>query len=140
MLDTDVGYVGGHKMDPTYQHVSRGNTGHAEAVRIAFDPRLVTLQELMGVFFDIHDPTTRNRQGNDIGTQYRSAIFYRDEVQKTAAQEAIAVEEARIRKAVVTTVEPLSVFYVAEDYHQDYLAKGGQAANKGNTEPIRCYG
>jgi peptide-methionine (S)-S-oxide reductase len=139
VLATDVGFMGGHLANPTYEQVSWGSTGHAMAVRVTFDPRLVSLQELYGVFFDVHDPTTLDRQGTDVGAQYRSAIFYYTEAQRLVAQKAIADEEARLQMKVVTALEPLSLFYLAEDDHQEYLAKAGQAAHKGSKEPIRLY-
>ena len=118
------GYAGGAVPNPTYEQVCSESTGHAEVVQVTFDPTVVTYEDLLGVFFTIHDPTTLNRQGNDIGTQYRSAIFYHDEEQKTAAEKAIReITEARIwSRSIVTEVVPLTDFYPAEAYHQDYFA------------------
>ena len=116
------GYAGGHVENPTYRAVCDGTTGHAEVVQITFDPRVVSYRELLEVFFTIHDPTTLNRQGGDVGTQYRSAIFYHSPEQRDAATEVIiALEAARVWDApIVTEVVPLDVFYPAEDYHQEY--------------------
>ncbi|MEJ2210841.1 MAG: peptide-methionine (S)-S-oxide reductase MsrA [Anaerolineae bacterium] len=116
------GYAGGHVPNPTYRQVSSGRTGHAEVVQIRYDPDQVSYRDLLGVFFTIHDPTTLNRQGADVGTQYRSAIFYHDEAQKEAAEDVIReLEEAGVwDDPIVTQVEPLDEFYQAEDYHQEY--------------------
>jgi peptide-methionine (S)-S-oxide reductase len=118
----ESGYAGGQAENPTYRQVCTGTTGHAEVVRVTFDPGELSYRELLDVFFAVHDPTTLNRQGNDVGTQYRSAIFYNSEEQKREAQRAIAELEAgrTYPDPVVTTVEPASEFFVAEDYHQDY--------------------
>jgi peptide-methionine (S)-S-oxide reductase len=118
------GYTGGTVPNPSYQRVCSGNTGHAEVVQVAFDPAVVTYRELLEIFFTIHDPTTLNRQGADVGTQYRSAIFYHDEEQKRVAEEVIKeITAAKIwPKPIVTQVVPLDVFYAAENYHQDYFA------------------
>ncbi|VVE35245.1 peptide-methionine (S)-S-oxide reductase [Pandoraea soli] len=117
------GYEGGHVDNPTYEQVCEGETGHAEVVRLTYDPSVVTFEELLIVFFQIHDPTTVNRQGNDIGTQYRSAIFYQDEAQKTAAEHLIAELMAEMTYAhpVVTQVVPAQTFWPAEAYHQNYF-------------------
>ena len=119
------GYAGGAVPNPSYEQVCSGATGHAEVVQVAFDPGVVTYEDLLGVFFTIHDPTTLNRQGNDIGTQYRSAIFYHDEEQKTAAERAISdITDAGIwSRPIVTETVPLTDFYPAEAYHQDYFAR-----------------
>lgn len=118
------GYTGGSVRNPNYRQVCSGNTGHAEVVQITFDPNVVSLRDLLEVFFTIHDPTTPNRQGADVGTQYRSAIFYHDEEQQRVALEVIADVTAKKLwpNPVVTQVAPLDVFYAAEDYHQDYFA------------------
>ena len=118
------GYTGGSVPNPSYQRVCSGNTGHAEVVQVTFDPTVVTFRELLEIFFTIHDPTTLNRQGADVGTQYRSAIFYHDEEQKRVAEEVIKeITAAKIwPKPIVTQVVPLDVFYAAENYHQDYFA------------------
>ena len=119
------GYTGGRAPNPTYEQVCAGVTGHAEAVRIAFDPSVVSFRELLDVFFTIHDPTTLNRQGNDVGTQYRSAIYYHTADQKTQAEEAITrLNDAGLWGGpIVTEVTPASTFYEAERYHQDYFAR-----------------
>ena len=117
------GYAGGHVPRPTYRQVCEGTTGHAEAVQLTFDPREVTFRELLEVFFTIHDPTTPNRQGADVGTQYRSAIFYHTPEQRETAEQVIAeLTAAGVWDApIVTEVAPLTNFYPAEDYHQDYF-------------------
>ncbi len=119
------GYAGGHVERPTYREVCDGTTGHAEVVQITFDPALVSYRELLEVFFTIHDPTTLNRQGADVGTQYRSAVFYHTPEQRETAEQVIAeMEAARIWDSpIVTEVSPLAEFYPAEDYHQDYFEK-----------------
>ncbi|TVQ02393.1 MAG: peptide-methionine (S)-S-oxide reductase [Planctomycetaceae bacterium] len=122
--DVVSGYIGGQLPNPTYQAVCTGTTGHAEAVEIKYDPQQVTFPELLEVFFATHDPTTLNRQGADVGTQYRSAIFYHDDEQKSVAEAYIKqLNETREfrRRPIVTTLEPASKFYVAEEYHQDYF-------------------
>lgn len=118
------GYAGGDVPDPSYEQVCRGNTGHAEVVQIEYDPDVVSYRDLLEVFFTIHDPTQLNRQGADVGTQYRSAIFYHDEGQKEAAEKIISeLEEDEVYgKPIVTEVSSLDTFYPAEDYHQDYYA------------------
>ena len=117
------GYAGGDVLNPTYYQVCEGTTGHAEVVQITFDPRAVTFRELLEVFFTIHDPTTLNRQGADIGTQYRSAVFYHTPEQRETAKQLIAeLDSAHIWDApIVTEVAPLKTFYPAEDYHQNYF-------------------
>jgi peptide-methionine (S)-S-oxide reductase len=119
------GYVGGHVERPTYREVCEGTTGHAEVVQITFDPSAVSYKELLEVFFTIHDPTTLNRQGADVGTQYRSAVFYHSPEQRETAEQTIAeMEAARVwDSTIVTEVVPLTEFYPAEDYHQDYFEK-----------------
>lgn len=118
------GYTGGSMRNPSYREVCGGNTGHAEVVQITFDPHVVSFRQLLEIFFTIHDPTTLNRQGADVGTQYRSAIFYHDEDQRRVANEVIAELSAQKlwHSPIVTQVAPLDVFYPAEDYHQDYFA------------------
>ncbi len=118
------GYAGGSTKNPTYEQVCSGGTGHAEVIRIEFDSTEISFRDLMTVFFATHDPTTLNRQGNDVGTQYRSAIFYADAQQKQEAEAFIKElnDSKAFGKPVVTTVEPLGEFYEAEDYHQKYYA------------------
>jgi peptide-methionine (S)-S-oxide reductase len=119
------GYTGGDTHDPTYEQVCSGTTGHAEAVQISYNPQEISYREILVVFFSIHNPTTLNRQGNDIGTQYRSAIFTHDQEQLQTAERMIAeLDAAKIwRSSIVTEVEPLEEFYPAEDYHQDYYQR-----------------
>lgn len=118
----ESGYAGGHVANPTYRQVCSGNTGHAEAVRLTFDPQVVSYRDLLGVFFTIHDPTTLNRQGADVGTQYRSAIFYHTPEQKATAEQVIAelTAEGLWPRPIVTEVTPAVEFFIAEDYHQEY--------------------
>ena len=137
---TQVGYAGGFTRNPTYKQVCSGMTDHTEVVQVVFDPSQVSLETLLKIFWENHDPTQGNRQGNDVGTQYRSAIFYADEAERSAAGEAAQAESSRRGVRVATTIEPAGPFYPAEEYHQDYLAKLGQSAAKGELEPIRCYG
>ena len=125
VLSVESGYMGGHVADPSYEAVCMGSTGHAEVVRLTFDPAQVTFRDILHVFFAIHDPTTLNRQGNDVGTQYRSAIFYHSPEQLAAAREIIAGFEEP--ESVVTEVTPAVVFYEAEPYHQEYFARNPHA-------------
>ena len=122
--DVVSGYSGGNQPDPSYAQVCTGMTGHAEAVQITFDPKKIRFQDILHVFFTVHDPTTLNRQGADIGTQYRSAIFYNSPEQKGAAEEVVRdlVAEKVWDETIVTELTPFSVFYPAEDYHQEYYA------------------
>ncbi|SFI75014.1 peptide-methionine (S)-S-oxide reductase MsrA [Planctomicrobium piriforme] len=121
------GYSGGPAPNPTYRQVCTGNTGHAEVIRVTFDPTVVTYPQLLEAFFFSHDPTTLNRQGNDVGTQYRSVIFYHDDEQKRQAEEIIQKldESGAYGSPIVTEVSPLINYYPAEDYHQDYFALHG---------------
>jgi peptide-methionine (S)-S-oxide reductase len=123
----ESGYIGGHVANPSYKEVCGGATGHAEAVRIAFDPAVIGYDDLLDIFFEVHDATQLNRQGNDIGTQYRSAIFPHSPEQDAAARAAIARAQAAHDRPVVTTIEALSDWYVAEDYHQEYFEREGAA-------------
>lgn len=118
------GFSGGHIKNPAYREVTTGRTGHAEVVQITFNPKEVSYEEILEVFFLTHDPTTLNRQGNDVGTQYRSAVFYHNDEQKASAELAIrTLEQERVYdNPVVTEVTPFEVFYEAEDYHRDYFA------------------
>jgi len=124
---TDVvsGYSGGHVHEPTYERVCAGTTGHAEVVQLKFDPSAISFEDILRVFFTIHDPTTLNRQGADVGTQYRSVIFYHTEEQKAVAEQLIAsLSHEKLWSApIVTEVEPFDRFYPAEDYHQEYFAR-----------------
>jgi len=121
----ESGYMGGKTVNPSYEEVCSGETGHAEVVQLSFDPKQVSFKEILEVFFVIHDPTTLNRQGNDVGTQYRSAIFYHSVEQKAAAEQVIAnLGAAKVYEdPIVTEVVPASKFYVAEDYHQEYFRR-----------------
>ena len=121
----ESGYAGGHVDNPSYRAVCNGDTGHAEVVQVHFDPNVVSYHDLLNVFFGIHDPTTVNRQGADVGTQYRSAIFYHDDEQKKVAEELIkSLNSQKIwDKPIVTEVTKLDKFYMAEDYHQEYFAR-----------------
>lgn len=127
VASVESGYMGGKTLNPTYEDICTGNTGHAEVIRISFDDSVVSFRELLEVFFVIHDPTTLNRQGNDVGTQYRSAIFFHSPEQKADAEAVIAnLSAARIwNDPIVTEVTPASTFYVAEDYHQEYFERTG---------------
>lgn len=124
VVEVVPGFSGGHIKNPAYREVTTGRTGHAEVVNITYDPTLVNFAEILEVFFLTHDPTTLNRQGNDVGTQYRSAVFYHNDEQKAAAEKAIRLlEQDRVYdNPVVTEVTPFEVFYEAEDYHRDYFA------------------
>jgi peptide-methionine (S)-S-oxide reductase len=125
VVDVKPGYSGGHVKNPSYKEVCNETTGHAEVVQITFDPEIVSFKEILEVFFVTHDPTTLNRQGNDVGTQYRSAIFYHSDQQKQTAQKVIELltKEKAYSKPIVTEVTAFDVFYVAEDYHFNYFAR-----------------
>lgn len=122
----ESGYTGGTVANPTYKQVCGGDTGHAEAIRVTFDPDELSYDDLLDIFFATHDPTQLNRQGNDVGTQYRSAIFPQDGEQERKAREAIARNNPDHGNGIVTTIEPNGEWYPAEDYHQDYWAGEGQ--------------
>jgi peptide-methionine (S)-S-oxide reductase len=124
----ESGYAGGRVPNPSYRQVCTGATGHAEVVQVTFDPQVVSFKDLLDVFFTIHDPTTLNRQGADVGTQYRSAIFYHSPEQKATAEQVIAeLDAAKIWGApIVTEVAPFETFYEAEDYHQEYFERNGE--------------
>jgi peptide-methionine (S)-S-oxide reductase len=121
----EPGYTGGTMPNPSYEQVSTGTTGHAEAAQIYFDPKIISYKEILEIYFSMHDPTSLNRQGADLGTQYRSAIFYHNSEQKTIAEALIAELTKMViwDKPIVTSVEPLKVFYKAETYHKDYYKK-----------------
>ena len=125
VVSVTSGYAGGHVANPDYEQVSSGTTGHAEVVQIVFDPQVLPLDVLLHVYFTIHDPTTLDRQGNDVGPQYRSVAFYRDAAQKTAIEQAIAEAGREYSGKIVTQVEPFTVFYKAENYHQEYFRLHG---------------
>ncbi|KAI8872404.1 peptide methionine sulfoxide reductase [Ramicandelaber brevisporus] len=140
VLSTRVGYTAGKTADPTYKEVCTDSSGHAEAVQLEFDPSVISYDKLLSLFWGKHNPTTLNRQGGDIGTQYRSAIFYHSDEQRVKAEASKAEEQKKYTDPIVTEIEPAAKFYNAEEYHQAYLEKGGQSAAKGCTDPIRCYG
>ncbi|WOE69130.1 peptide-methionine (S)-S-oxide reductase MsrA [Hydrogenimonas thermophila] len=119
--DVVSGYAGGHINNPTYEAVCSGTTGHAEVVQITYDPTIISFKDILEIFWKIHDPTTLNRQGADVGTQYRSVIFYHDEKQKEIAKESKAEAQKNFTSPIVTEISPLQTFWKAEDYHQDYF-------------------
>jgi peptide-methionine (S)-S-oxide reductase len=121
------GYSGGTKANPTYEEVCTGKTGHAEVAQITFDPTKISYERLLEVFWEAHDPTTLNRQGADVGEQYRSVIFYHDEKQKLAAEKSKKEAQKNFRDPIVTVIQPLTHFYKAENYHQDYFNKNPNA-------------
>ena len=123
VVSVESGYMGGKAANPSYEDVCSGRTGHVEVVRVTFDPAITTFREILEVFFAIHDPTTRDRQGNDVGTQYRSVIFYADDRQRAVAEEVIREleQEDVFGAAIVTDLRPAETFYKAEDYHQEYF-------------------
>ena len=127
VYSVESGYMGGEKKDPTYKEVCTGTTGHAEVCRIVYDPRLLTFKDLLEVFWQTHDPTTLNRQGNDAGTQYRSVIFYYSEDQKKESEfyKSELDKSGAFSDPIVTTLEPVDTFYPAEDYHQNYFNQNG---------------
>ena len=136
------GYSGGTPDTANYRAVCNGNTDHAEVIQVKFDPEKISYEDVLEVFWRTHDPTTPNQQGADIGTQYRSVIFFHDDEQKeiaTAYKQQLD-ESGDFKKKIVTEIVPFETFFAAEDYHQAYLVKGGQSAAKGATAPIRCYG
>jgi peptide-methionine (S)-S-oxide reductase len=122
------GYAGGTRVNPTYEEVCTGNTGHAEVVKIAFDPARIGFAEILGIFFKVHDPTTLNRQGADAGTQYRSIILYEGEAQRKEAEEFVKKAQEDFASPIVTEIKPLREFFPAEDYHRDYFETNPGAA------------
>jgi peptide-methionine (S)-S-oxide reductase len=130
VIDTAVGYAGGHTVNPTYKDVCTDETGHAEVVQVTFDPAKVSYDQLLSVFWEIHDPTQVNRQGPDFGSQYRTAIFFHSPEQEAAAKKSLAALEAssRFRRPIATEIRPAGAFYRAEEYHQKYLQKRGAAS------------
>ncbi len=123
VIDTKVGYIGGKIKNPTYKQVCIGDTGHAEGIRVEFEPKIISYEQLLEAFFRCHNPTELNRQGVDVGTQYRSAIFYLDDQQKKMAIDFTQTLQKKINKIVATEISPAGVFYLAEDYHQRYIRK-----------------
>ena len=130
VTDTRVGYIGGETERPSYEQVCTGRTGHAEAVEVIYDPAKVTYDQLLDIFWECHDPTQKNRQGPDIGTQYRSAIFVHDDQQRDAAERSRADRQRRLRATIQTEIQPAPTFWPAEEYHQQYLQKRGLASCK----------
>ena len=128
VTDTQVGYTGGNLSNPTYRDVCTNSTGHAEAVEVTFDPERVSYEQILEAFWKMHDPTTPNRQGPDVGTQYRSAIFHHSPEQESAASASKGKAQTSFRRPIVTEITPASRFYRAEEYHQRYLEKQGLAA------------
>jgi methionine-S-sulfoxide reductase len=126
--------------NPTYEDVCTGATGHTEAVQVTFDTTAIKYEDLLTVFWDIIDPTTLNQQGNDVGSQYRSGVYYHNENQKVAALRSKEEQQKNYPVPIVTEILKASTWYPAEDYHQQYLAKGGQCSRTGDLTPIRCYG
>jgi peptide-methionine (S)-S-oxide reductase len=122
---TQVGYIGGSLENPTYEAVCTDRTGHAEAVEVTFDPEVISYHDLLEVFWDNHDPTTRNRQGPDVGKQYRSAIFFHSPEQEADARQSLTVAQSRFKRPIVTEIVPAEQFWPAEEYHQQYLEKRG---------------
>ncbi|XP_047328268.1 peptide methionine sulfoxide reductase A1-like [Impatiens glandulifera] len=142
---TEVGYTQGFLHNPTYNDICSGTTNHSEVVRVQYDPKECSYENLLDVFWARHDPTTLNRQGNDVGTQYRSGIYFYSAEQERVAIESRDRREKQLNRKIVTEILPAKKFYRAEEYHQQYLAKGGrlglrQSAEKGCNDPIRCYG
>jgi methionine-S-sulfoxide reductase len=127
VIETEVGYTGGHQQNPSYKQVCSDMTGHAEAVRVVYDPQIVSYTELLKLFWQMHDPTQTDRQGPDIGSQYRSAIFYTDEKQKQLAEESKRQlqEPGKYKDAIATEIVPFGKFWAAEEYHQQYFKKRG---------------
>ena len=120
VISATSGYMGGSKKDPTYEDICSGSTGHAEVVQVVFDPKKIPFEKVLAWFWDLHDPTTLNRQGNDVGDQYRSAIFYHSDAQKTIAEASKAAAKANFKDPIVTEITKASEFYPAENYHQNY--------------------
>nr|GMD19115.1 peptide methionine sulfoxide reductase A1-like [Ipomoea batatas]GMD53037.1 peptide methionine sulfoxide reductase A1-like [Ipomoea batatas] len=142
---TEVGYTQGHVHNPSYEDVCTGATNHSEVVRVQYDPKECSFESLLDAFWARHDPTTLNRQGNDVGTQYRSGIYFYTPEQEKEAIESKEKQQKLLNRQIVTEILPAKKFYRAEEYHQQYLAKGGrfgskQSAAKGCNDPIRCYG
>ena len=125
IIKTKVGYSGGHKVNPTYEEVCTGNTDHAEVVKVEYDESVITYDQILNIFFENHNPTQLNRQGPDIGTQYRSSIFYLNNNQKTQAEQKLNSLQEHFNNNIVTEIKKATEFYLAEEYHQEYVAKGG---------------
>ncbi|KFK25134.1 hypothetical protein AALP_AA8G070400 [Arabis alpina] len=145
VTQTEVGYTQGTVHNPLYVDVCSGNTGHSEVVRVQYDPNDCSYESLLDLFWSRHDPTTLNRQGNDVGTQYRSGIYFYTPEQEKLARESLERHQQQMERKIMTEILPAKKFYRAEEYHQQYLSKGGrsglgQSAAKGCNDPIRCYG
>lgn len=142
VVQTEVGYTQGVKKNPSYEDVCKGNTGHAEAVRVTFDTAVIAYEDLLTVFWDIIDPTTVNGQGNDFGSQYRTGIYYNSDYQRVQAlQSRTNLQRRKYNgRPIATEIESATTWYPAEEYHQHYLQKGGQCATTGDLTTIRCYG
>ena len=125
IIDTKVGYSGGYKVNPTYEEVCTGNTDHAEVVKVEYDESVITYDQILNIFFENHNPTQLNRQGPDVGTQYRSSIFYVNDNQKSQAEQKINSLQENYNNNIVTEIKKATEFYLAEEYHQEYVAKGG---------------
>jgi peptide-methionine (S)-S-oxide reductase len=128
VIDAEVGYSGGHTANPTYKDVCTDETGHAEVVQVTFDPSKLSYEQLLDAFWQMHDPTQKNRQGPDFGSQYRTAIFFHTPEQKAIAEKSKAAKQAKFPKPIATEITPASQFYRAEEYHQRYLEKRGAAS------------
>ncbi|XP_078437864.1 peptide methionine sulfoxide reductase A1-like [Wolffia australiana] len=142
---TEAGYTQGNTHQPTYEDICSGTTNHSEVVRVQYDPSECSYDTLLDVFWSRHDPTTLNRQGNDVGSQYRSGIYFYTPEQEAAALASLERQQKQLNRKIVTEILPAKKFYRAEEYHQQYLAKGGrfgfrQSTEKGCNDPIRCYG
>ncbi|XP_047322923.1 peptide methionine sulfoxide reductase-like [Impatiens glandulifera] len=142
---TEVGYSQGFLHNPTYNGICSGTTNHSEVVRVLYDPKECSYENLLDAFWKKHDPTTLNRQGNDVGTQYRSGIYFYTEEEERLAIESRDRQQKVLNRKIITEILPAKKFYRAEEYHQQYLAKGGrfgdkQSIDKGCNDPIRCYG
>ena len=140
MAFTAVGYTQGSVENPSYEAVCSGSTGHAEAVTVLYNPTETTYDELLKTFFERHDPTHKDRQGNDVGTQYRGGIYYHSLEQRQTAEDAMVVVQRQYSLPLATELVAATKFWMAEDYHQQYLEKGGQSGKKTAIEKIRCYG
>lgn len=126
VTETEVGFAGGEKAEVTYEEVCAGGTGHTEVCKVVFDPEMISYKNLVEAFWEMHDPTTENRQGPDIGYQYRSVIFFHDETQKMIAEESLKEHQSTLEKKIVTAIEPIANYCAAEEYHQKYFEKTGK--------------
>ncbi|KAJ1728776.1 hypothetical protein LPJ61_003860 [Coemansia biformis] len=140
VLQTQVGFTGGREGATTYKEVCDGATNHAEVVRLEYDPEVVSYSDLLTIFWNKHNPTQGSRQGGDVGTQYRSAIFYHSDEQQSLAEASKAERQKKYDVPITTEIVPAGIFHAAEAYHQKYLENGGQCASKGCTDNILCYG